>query len=102
MKPSPNGGNGRGAGGRFAKGNPGGPGNPHARKVAQLRSALLRAVSPDDVQAVARKLVEQAKSGDVQAARVLLDRLFGPAIPVDVVERLCQIEKSMEALKCGG
>lgn len=32
--------------GRFPKGNPGGPGNPHARKVALLRAALLDRVPP--------------------------------------------------------
>jgi hypothetical protein len=33
--------------GRFAKGNRGGPGNPFARKTAQLRQALVDAVTPD-------------------------------------------------------
>ena len=57
--PSTNGPDGRDARGRFAKGNAGGPGNPHARKVAQLRSALLRAVSAGDLRAVVKKLVDQ-------------------------------------------
>lgn len=102
-KPSETGDNGRDERGRFTPGNKAARGNPYARRVAQLRSALLRAVSADDVQAVARKLVEQAKAGDVQAARVLLDRLFGPAVPLDFVERLSEIEKALEEVrKCGG
>ena len=54
-KPSANGDNGgRDALGRFGPGNAGGPGNPHARKVAQLRTALLRSVKASDLRAGAR------------------------------------------------
>ena len=78
--PSPNGPNGRDAAtGRFAKGWKGGPGNPHAQQVAQLRSALLEAVTPDDVKAVAAKLVEMALGGDLAAIREVLDRTVGRA-----------------------
>src|SRR5438067_2077329 len=38
----------RDADGRFVKGNRGGPGNPFARRVAELRRELLEAVSADD------------------------------------------------------
>ncbi len=93
--PSPNGSNGRGAGGRFAKGNVGGPGNPHAQKVAQLRSALLRAVSSGDLRAVVKKLVEMAKAGDVQAAKLVIERCLGPALPADIIERLEALETLM-------
>ena len=41
------------------------------------RSALLRAVNDDDLEEVIRKLLEQAKKGDVASAKVLLERLFG-------------------------
>ena len=77
MPPSPNGSNGRGPGGRFTKGNPGGPGNPHARQAAKLRSVLLSAVSEDDLRSIAAKLVERAKSGDLAAAREVLNRCIG-------------------------
>jgi hypothetical protein len=42
-------GNGRTALGRFAKGNAGGPGNPHAKRVTALREALLAAVTDADI-----------------------------------------------------
>lgn len=72
--------------GTFARGNAGGPGNPHASRVAELRSALLDAVSEDDVKDVARALVEQATGGNVQAARVLLNRLMGkPKADVEIL-----------------
>ena len=72
--PLPNGRDGRG---RFAKGNVGGPGNPHARHVGQLRSALLAAVTSEDIEAVVRKLIELAKNGNIQAAKEILDRCVG-------------------------
>lgn len=74
MSPSPNG---RTASGRFAKGNPGGPGNPHSRRVAALREALLESVTESDIRAVAKALVSKAKGGDIPAVRELLDRLLG-------------------------
>jgi len=89
--PSPNGRNGAG---RFAKGNPGGPGNPHAASVARLRAALVEAVTPDDVAAIARALVTQAKGGDVAAVRELLNRLLGPPVELDLIERLERLERA--------
>ena len=84
--PSPNGSNGRGAGGRFAKGNPGGPGNPHARRVAEIRSVLMSAVSNDDLVQMLRALVKKAKAGDVMAAREVMDRMLGKAKVAVAVE----------------
>ncbi len=76
--PSPNGGNGvRDTQGRFAKGNPGGPGNPYAKQVARVRSLIVEAVSEEDLRAVIAALVEKAKGGDIVAARELFDRLVG-------------------------
>lgn len=63
--------------GQFGAGNPGGPGNPYARRVAALRTALMDAVTDEDIRAVARALVHQAKAGEVPAIRELLDRLVG-------------------------
>ena len=79
-QPSPNGPNGRDRRGRFAKGNPGGPGNPHARHVAQLRSAMLEAVSEKDIAIIIERLVDAAKGGDLAAAREILNRTVGKPI----------------------
>jgi hypothetical protein len=96
--PSINGSNGgRGPGGRFVKGNAGGPGNPHVRKVQQLRSALLRGVTATDVRAVVKKLIELAKAGDVAAAREVLARLFGPAVGIDLEARIAKLENLLGA-----
>ncbi len=101
-QPSTNGGNGgRDEQGRFTKGNPGGPGNPYARRVAALRSALLETVTGDDIRELARALLESAKGGDVPAARLLLGYAIGaahailPADPdrVDLEDQRLQAEK---------
>jgi len=97
FSPSPNGGNGaRDARGRFAVGNPGGPGNPYAKQVGRIRSLILEAVTEDDLRAIVAGLVERAKAGDMAAARELLDRLVGrPATAIDAD----QIELEKERFK---
>lgn len=91
--PLPNGENGRDTGGRFAKGNRGGPGNPLAAKVARLRASLVAAVKPKDLRDVIAALVTAAKAGDTQAAKLLLDRVCGPAASLDLELRLSELER---------
>lgn len=90
-------GDGRDPKGRFAAGNPGGKGNPYARQVAALRAALLGAVKPEDLAAIVTKLAARAKAGDVQAAKLLLERLLGPAVAADVLERVERLESMLGA-----
>jgi hypothetical protein len=76
--------NGRDARGRFVPNNPGGPGNPFARRVAELRKVLLNAVSAEDLQIVAEQLVVKAKMGDLAATKLLFQYVLGkPAATVD-------------------
>jgi hypothetical protein len=72
---------GRDAKGRFAKGNLGGPGNPHARRVAQYRRAVWHAVTDEDIEAIVRRQVEKAKEGDTAAAKLLLTYTAGKPVP---------------------
>jgi len=95
--PSAIGANGRGPDGRFRKGNPGGPGNPHARQVARLRAALLEAITPEDIAAVVRAMIERACAGDVAAAKVILERALGQPIQADLVERIEALEALFDA-----
>ena len=88
--------NGRGPNGRFGGGNKAGRGNPHAAQVARLRSALLKAVKPADLKRVVSALLEKAMAGDVPAARELLQRLLGPPVELDILERLEQLEQRMQ------
>ena len=101
--PSPNGGNGRGdarlpgrhARGRFASGNPGGPGNPYAKQAGRLRSALMESVTEKDMRAVAARLISLAKGGNIQAIKELLDRTLGKPHEADLIERLEQLEQAL-------
>ena len=95
--PSPNGLNGRDERDRFAFGNPGGPGNPHARKVGKLRSAMLTAVTDDEMRSIVKKLVELARSGNVPAAKEVLDRCLGRPVEADLLERLDELETMLKA-----
>src|SRR3954463_86045 len=71
--------------GRFAPGWKGGPGNGLSRRMHQLRKELGDASPPDDVKAVGSKLLELAKGGDVQAAKVWLEYIVGrPAQAVEI------------------
>jgi hypothetical protein len=82
----------RNAGGRFAKGNPGGPGNPHAKRVGQLRKALLNAVTPRDIEEIILVMVDAAKLGDLAAAREVILRTIGKPVESDLIERIERLE----------
>lgn len=84
--PSPNGSNGRLANGRFARGNPGGPGNPDMKRAGEIRGMIRGFVTERDLQDIVRALVKQAKTGDLAAIRELLDRIAGKPAPAQDVE----------------
>ena len=100
--------------GRWAKGNPGGPGNPFARKVAQLRKVIINRVTEEDLLAITEALLAKAKEGSVGAAKLLLaygigkpasapdpDRLDGHELEhfkekVQTVEQVQELAKEVE------
>jgi len=84
--------------GRFAKGNPGGPGNPNARHAAALRSTIREAVTPEDMAEVMRVLLDKAKAGELAAIRELFDRTIGKPTESELSERLDQLEARAAAL----
>src|SRR5262245_26503705 len=74
----------RNAKGQFAKGNPGGPGNPFGRKVAALRARLLNRATDDDWDTIADALIEKARAGDTAAIKLYYQYTLGkPAPAVD-------------------
>jgi len=95
-RPSPTGDSGRDERGRFIAGNDIGIGNPHAKQVSRLRSALLDAITPADMKAIISALIEKAKAGDVHAASVLFERVLGKPLEVDIIERIEQLESALE------
>ena len=78
----------RDANGRFAIGNDGGPGNPFARQTAALHSAFLQRATPQDMKAIADKLIEQAKAGNVVAAKLVLQYTIGKPAPAVQPDKL--------------
>jgi hypothetical protein len=72
---------GREGNGRFARGNKGGPGNPYARQVAELRRAVVQTMTPDDLREIIVALMFRAKAGNVSAAKLLLQ--YGLGTPID-------------------
>lgn len=80
--PTNNGTNGRDPDtGRFEHGNTFGKGRPLGRANV-MRDAMRSAISDDDIRQVMRALVDAAKSGDIAAAREVLNRAVGRA-PID-------------------
>ena len=69
--------NGHDAKGRFTHGNKGGPGNPYARQVAQLRQVILNRLTEEDLLAITEALLAKAKEGSVGAAKLLLAYAIG-------------------------
>jgi len=79
---------GRDSRGRFAPGNPGGPGNPHARKVAELRQALVNFVTAEDMKEIALILKEKAKMGNLAAIKLLFQYVLGKPLAATDPDRL--------------
>ncbi len=64
------------------------PGNPFARRVAALRQALVEAISPADLAAIARVMRDKALTGDVAAAKFLATYTVGKPTPAPDPDRL--------------
>lgn len=73
--------------GRFLKGCAGGPGNPDGKRLAKLRSVLLRSVSEQDVARAVDRLIALTGDADPKvrllAIRELLDRTIGKPRPAE-------------------
>jgi hypothetical protein len=67
--------------GRFLPGNKCGRGNPHYRQLAANRTAFLEAVGPEQVRALAARLLARALEGDTDAARLVLAYAVGRPQP---------------------
>lgn len=92
--PSTHGSNGdaRTPGGKFAKGNKLGRGNPLAGRAARIRATLLKELKPADAKEIGAMLIVMAKAGDMAAIRELLDRTIGKPAQVELLERIEALE----------
>ena len=94
IEPFENGGRGpnHGPDGRFLPGCKPGPGSPLAKRAAELKAAILEAVTPEEIHAVMAKLHAMALAGDVLAAKVWLERVLGKAdqpVNLSVTQEAC-------------
>ncbi len=62
--------------GRFAKGNPGGPGGAR-RRPSELRRAAEEAITPEHVAAMVRKATSMGLQGNLSAMRLAFERTCG-------------------------
>ena len=60
-------------------------GNPHAKRVNEIRAALMQAADPDRIKTAALKLLELAEMGDRFAFSELLDRTIGKPATTEVL-----------------
>jgi hypothetical protein len=58
---------------------------------------MVQAVTPDDVADIMRALVAQAKAGDIAAARLVLERVFGRVTDTETLERIETLETAILA-----
>ena len=70
--------------GQFVLGNPGGPGNPFARQIAEFRKAVFEAVGLEKMRTVAMAMADRAAEGNVAAAKLIFQYTLGkPAAAVE-------------------
>ncbi|MBL8752686.1 MAG: hypothetical protein JNK15_05245 [Planctomycetes bacterium] len=111
MAPTQTAENGRGRTGRFAKGNPGGPGRPRGldfRAVVAAHAELTGFCIEGAIIEVFTALLRQAREGDVAAAKFLIERLCGkdesaeaegPPSQLSEAERIRRIEDLLETAR---
>jgi hypothetical protein len=69
---------GRDTNGRFAQGNPGGPGGSR-RRASELRRAAEDAITPEHIAAMIRKATRMGLEGNLSAMRLVFERTSGRA-----------------------
>lgn len=74
---------------------PGQSGNPQGRPPGAGEVAKLRASIAEHVPNIIEKVVEAAKGGDIQAARLLLERVLPPMKPTELTVPLALPDGSL-------
>ena len=66
-----------GSTGRFAMGNPGGPGNPYARKAAEFKKRFQACVKQEDIDLAYEKIAEGMRAGDKFFTKLFMEYVVG-------------------------
>ena len=82
--------------GRFIPGNRIAVGNPLSIRVQELRFSLFSAVTSKDLTSIVKRLIRNAISGDVASAKLLFERIFGPPLNFDIIQRLTELEERLD------
>ena len=83
---------------RKTRGKPFEPGNPGKPKGARHKTTLLaEKLMAEDAEAIVKTVIEAAKSGDLTAARLVLDRIYPPRKDSPVSFTLPKIESTADA-----
>ena len=62
---------------------------------------MLRAVTPQDLREVVAALLAKAKAGEVPAIKELLQRLLGPPVELDLLQRMEDLERNLADMAAG-
>lgn len=86
---------------KFQKGQ---SGNPYGRPQGARNKASLMAeqLFIDDIQGICESVVSQAKSGNIQAAKIILDRLLPPRKDPPILLELPKIETAEDIVQAIG
>jgi len=69
------------------------------RLMREFRRRTLKSLSEEDVAEIMAALLNQAvNESDVSAAKELLNRLVGPPVSIDVLDRVSRLEEEVEAM----
>ena len=66
--------------GRFQPGNPGSPGRPPKATEDSILDAFKRALTEEELDAIAQQIVKQSRQGQTKSLRVLLEYLIGTPV----------------------
>jgi hypothetical protein len=92
--------NGRNPNGRFAAGNPGGPGRPRRGVEREYLAALVDAVPLSDWRAIVERAVADARAGNPRARDWLSKYLLGDE-PIALVEMADELQRLKSELGVG-
>lgn len=70
-------------------------------RALDFQEAFLRALTPDDVEVISRTVVQMAKSGDLMAASLVLDKVLGTKGIIDWQERQTVSKRSIKPRHAG-